>query len=213
MSYPPEFQTKRLILKAVTEADIPSYEKYFIDYEVIRHLSSVVPWPYPGDGVSHHIKTCILPKQGDNKWVWGIYLRQETKELIGVVDLWRPGKPENRGFWLGHQFWGYGYMTEAVIPVTDFAFDILGFNKLIFSNAVGNLRSRRIKEKTGARVIGVEPASFVDPIYREREIWELSCDSWHVSRKETQIESPWPKPNQSFNPVAAYTGSSHLLLL
>ena len=56
-------------------------------------------------------------------------------------------------------------MTEAVKPVMDFAFKDLGFDQLVFTNAVGNERSRRIKEKTGARLIDVRPAKFVDPSY------------------------------------------------
>lgn len=72
------------------------------------------------------------------------------KELIGAIELRRKGEPDNRGFWLAKKHWGRGIMTEAVIPVLEYAFNELGFEKLIFSNAVGNKRSHRIKEKTGA---------------------------------------------------------------
>jgi ribosomal-protein-alanine N-acetyltransferase len=183
MIYPPEFITERLILKGVTENDIGSYEKYFIDYEVIRHLASVVPWPYPKDGVATFVKEQILPKQGNDKWVWGIFMRAHPADLIGIVDLWRPGTPENRGFWLGREFWGQGIMTEAVIPIIDFAFQELNFETLLFSNAKGNTPSRRIKEKTGATFLRIEPASFVDPTYREKELWELKKDSWYKLKK------------------------------
>src|ERR1700748_374006 len=153
----PIFETARLILKGVTTADAPSYTKYFVDYEVIRHLSAAVPWPYPENGVSDFIRDQIMPKQGIDKWVWGIFLKDNQAELIGTVHLYREGTPENRGFWLGHPFWGKGYMTEAVEPVMNYAFDNLGFEKLIFSNAVGNNRSRRVKEKTGARWLYAAP--------------------------------------------------------
>jgi RimJ/RimL family protein N-acetyltransferase len=183
MIFPPNFTTKRLFLKAVAETDIPSYEKYFLDYEVIRHLASTVPWPYPENGVRDFVKENIIPKQGKDKWVWGIFLQQCPEELIGVVDLWRPGKPENRGFWLGKKFWGQGIMTEAVIPINDFAFTSLEFEKLTFSNAKGNIKSRRIKEKTGAKFLRIEPALFVDPIYKEHEIWELTKKDWIENKK------------------------------
>lgn len=187
MTRPPELATRRLVLKPVTERDIPAYERHFVDYEVIRHLAAVVPWPYPEEGVAEYVMTCILPQQGNNKWVWGIFLRTHPEELIGVVDLWRPGKPENRGFWLGRRFWGQGIMTEAVAPVHDFAFDVVGFKRLVFSNAQGNLRSRRIKEKTGARFVGCAPGSFVDPGYTQRELWVLTSSDWE-SHKEQHSE-------------------------
>jgi [ribosomal protein S5]-alanine N-acetyltransferase len=139
-----------------------------------------VPWPYPDDGVSDYIRHRLLLQQGHDRWTWAIALRTNPAELIGLVDLWRSGTPENRGFWLARPFWGQGIMTEAVTPVVDYAFDQLGFDRLIFSNARGNIASRRVKEKTGARLIGIEPATFVDPQYTERELWELTKEMWQA---------------------------------
>ncbi|MBP9791646.1 MAG: GNAT family N-acetyltransferase [Rickettsiales bacterium] len=175
----PTFRTERLILREITEADAPSYEENFVTYDVISQLSKAVPWPYPKDGVLEWIKNEILPKNGKDKWVWGISLKDKPNEIIGVVELWKEGKPENRGFFLGKRFWGQGFMTEAVKPVTNYAFDVLGFEKLIFANALGNNRSRRIKEKTGARLIRLEPAKYVSPDYTQREVWELKKEEWY----------------------------------
>ena len=127
---PPIFETKRLILRQVQLSDLTSYEKHFIDYEVIQHLSGAVPWPYPADGVKTYLETVIIPQQGKDRWTWGIFLKEKQDELIGCVDLWRQGRPEHRGFWLGKKFWGQGFMTEAVEPIMDFAFDHLNFEKL-----------------------------------------------------------------------------------
>ena len=69
-------------------------------------------------------------------------------------------------------------MTEAVKPVTDYAFDVLGFEKLILANAVGNPASRRLKENTGAAFLRTEPATYVNPRYTEREVWELTKRCW-----------------------------------
>lgn len=43
----PVFHTERLILRPVCLADAESYEKNFVDYDVISELASTVPWPYP----------------------------------------------------------------------------------------------------------------------------------------------------------------------
>jgi len=71
--------------------------------------------------------------------------------------------------------------AAARAPITDYAFDVLGIERLIFSNAVGSLRSRRIKEKLGARWLRSEPARFINPDYTEREIWELTKADWQKS--------------------------------
>ena len=172
------FETERLFLKAISLEDVPAYEKHFIDYEVVQHLSSAVPWPYPEGGVEWFLRNIILPQQGLDRWTWGIYLKENPPELIGCVDLWREAKPENRGFWLGRKFWGQGYMTEAVRPVMDYAFDELGFERLILTNALGNQKSRRVKEKTGAKLIDVRPASFVRLDYSQTEVWEIAKEDW-----------------------------------
>lgn len=174
----PTLKTQRLLLHPISLDYCSDYAKYFVDYEVIRHLSSAVPWPYPTDGVSDFLRAVILPPQGKDRWTWGLFLQDNPNELIGCIDLWKKGCPENRGFWLGRPFWGKGLMTEAVARVTDFAFNELGFDRLIFSNALGNMRSRRIKEKTGARFLGTRPAKFVDPAITEAETWELTKGDW-----------------------------------
>ena len=174
----PTFTTERLILQEVTAEDIPAYQKHFVDYEVIRHLAATAPWPYPDDGVATFLSEFIFPNQGNNRWMWGIFLKTNPEELIGAIELWRPGKPENRGFWLGREYWNQGIMSEAVLPILDYAFTELGFEKLVFSNARGNLKSRRIKEKTGAKFLRTAPAEFVDKAYDEQELWELTREDW-----------------------------------
>lgn len=180
----PEFETARLFLRGVTLEDAPSYQKHFADYEVIRLLAAAVPWPFPDDGVHEFLEKVILPAQGNDRWLWGLFLKTNPDELIGAVDLWRVGRPENRGFWLGRKFWGQGLMTEAVTPVMDYAFDHLRFEKLTFSNALGNEKSRRVKVKTGARLIGTRRAEFVDKQYSEAETWELTKEEWRRFRKK-----------------------------
>jgi RimJ/RimL family protein N-acetyltransferase len=161
-------------------ADVPAIQKNFNDYEIIRHLAARVPWPFPADGAQSFVET-VLPIQGKDRWVWGLFLKTGPEEMIGNVDL-RRSENENRGFWLARRFWGQGLMTEACDAVTDYAFSVLGFEKLTLCNAVGNTRSRRIKEKAGATFLRVEPASFVDPALTAHEVWELNRAAWAVRR-------------------------------
>jgi RimJ/RimL family protein N-acetyltransferase len=179
----PKFSTHRLLLKGVCEADAKFITKYFADYEVIRHLADSVPWPYPEKGAENYIRDIVLPNQGKGKWTWGIFLKESPNEIIGCIDLWIDGKPENRGFWLARKHWNQGIMTEAMYPIIDFAFDDVGFEKLIVTNALGNIRSRKVKEKTACRLIDVTPCKFVDPKYTEQEVWELTREDWEQHKQ------------------------------
>jgi RimJ/RimL family protein N-acetyltransferase len=181
-------ETARLVLRDVLHADPAKYRANFNDYAVIRELAAVVPWPYPEHGVLDFFDR-LRPAQGINRWGWALYLKTDLDDPIGNIDLRRPKPPtdsqpynpqlhESRGFWLARKHWGQGLMTEATDAVTDYAFDVLGFETMILSNAVGNIRSRRIKRKAGAIFLRKEPAKFVNPDYTEREVWELTKQAW-----------------------------------
>lgn len=180
----PELETERLYLRGITPADVPAYEEQFVDYEVIRYLNANVPWPYPKGGVETYMNEQVFPFQGKTKWLWCLFPKNDPQKLIGGIELLREGKPENRGFWLGVAYHGHGYMTEAAIATTDFAFDHLGFEKLVFENAVGNSRSARVKEKTGAKLIGTKTREYVDPELNQTQIWELSKEDWKDFRQK-----------------------------
>ena len=181
----PTFETQRLVLREIEESDGPAYEKYFVNYEVIRYLAAGVPWPYPKGSASEFIRTMIAPHQGVDKWMWAITLKENKGELIGAIELSREATPSNRGFWLGEPFWGEGYMMEAITPITDYAFEILGFDKLIFANAVGNTRSRRIKEKSSAKFVRRIPGKHMDPQLTETELFELTRNDWESRERSS----------------------------
>lgn len=181
---PPTFETERLILRPVTVPDLISYQQNFNDYEVIRYLASVVPWPYPENGVEDFFQSILSPKQGKDYWHWGIFAKENASETIGGIDLWRHSEIDNRGFWLTRKHWGKGYMTEAATKINDHAFNDLGFEVLYFGNAIANIGSRKIKEKTGAISIGTRPFKFVDPDVNESEMWKLDKAAWRKFRSE-----------------------------
>ncbi len=81
----PVFETGRLILRGATGDDAPGYTEHFVDYEVIRHLGAQVPWPYPEGGVLDYLRTQVLPRQGRDKWMWGLFLKEEPGAIIGGV--------------------------------------------------------------------------------------------------------------------------------
>jgi len=83
---PPVFATARLHLRPLAEADIPAIQQQFADYEVIRHLSPQVPWPYPEDGARDFVCNAVLPAQGKDRWVWALCLAERPGTLIDMFD-------------------------------------------------------------------------------------------------------------------------------
>src|SRR5581483_5707725 len=102
-------------------------------------------------------------------------------EIIGDICLVR-GEENNRGFWLAPEFQNRGLMTEAVVAVNDFWFDVLGFPLMRIPKAIANTASRRISEKTGMRVVAIKPEHDFVCGRLPAEIWELTADEWHAFR-------------------------------
>ncbi len=174
----PSFITERLVLRQINLKDSDSYQKNFNDYEVIKQLSHKVPWPFPSDGAYNHIKEQILPSIGNSKWYWGICQKVDIREVIGSIGVWKKPSPANRGFWLAKRYWNKGYMSEALFPIMNFAFNSLGFDAFVLCNAKGNLKSSKIKAKMGARFVGLEDGKYVNSLYTQREIWNLTKQDW-----------------------------------
>jgi RimJ/RimL family protein N-acetyltransferase len=109
-------------------------------------------------------------------------LRQAPEEHIGAISLIAKDGYAARGFWLGLPWQGRGLMTEAVVAVNDYCFDVLGFSALRAPKAVVNLSSRRISEKTGMRVIAMEERDYVSGRLLS-EVWEITVDEWRAKRQ------------------------------
>lgn len=182
-----ELHTPRLLLRPLQLSDAQQTQLLFPHWEIVKYLNAIVPWPYPADGALTYYRDVALPaiERGD-EWQWTLRLRQSSEKHIGAISLHRSlslhrTSPDNRGFWLGLPWHGQGLMTEAVIAVNDFWFDVLGFPVLRAPKAVGNLASRRISEKTGMRLVATEGRDFVSGRHPS-EIWEITMDEWHKAR-------------------------------
>ena len=174
----PQFKTRRLFMNGVCLKDAPFYQKHFACWDIIQYLNSGVPYPYPEGEAERFLKYKILPRQGRDLWMWALFLKEKPEELIGAIELRRKGDPGQRGFWLARHLWRKGLMSEAVLPVLDYAFYSLGFDRLILAHPAGNKASRRIKEKTHCRFIERRPKNFVNPNFKLAEIWELDKKTW-----------------------------------
>lgn len=173
----PILKTDRLILRPVVMEDAPAIQKYFANWEIIRHLSTSVPWPYPEDGAESFVQETLSKPEGE-QYNWAITEKGGTDELIGLIDFrTKLHNDGNRGFWMAIPYQGKGYMTEAVDAVNDFVFNVLGIQSYIVSNVASNIGSRRVKEKTGAEFLGyVELAHHTGETKTEQ--WKVTKESW-----------------------------------
>ena len=179
----PILKTERLILRPIRRDDAPRIQALFPDFEVVRYLYSFIPWPYPDNGANEWLDMALPQIESGERIIFAITLREPNDDqLIGALYL-NPQGPHHRSFWLALAYHRQGYMSEAVAAGNDFVFDGLGLPIIRSGNAVPNLGSRRIKEKSGAKFVEIKPAmSFVEGIFDE-EVWELTAEDWRANRE------------------------------
>ena len=174
---PPALTTARLVLRPLGLLDAPAIQALFPRWEIVRHLASQVPWPYPPDGALAYLRDIALPGVAEGTaWHWSLRPRSAPGELIGLIGLM--DEPDNnRGFWLDPAWQGRGLMAEAADRVTEFWFETLGRPLLRVPKAAANERSRRISERSGMRLVGQAERHYVAGTL-PGELWGITRDEW-----------------------------------
>jgi ribosomal-protein-alanine N-acetyltransferase len=107
---------------------------------------------------------------------------KEEGELIGATGA-RWATKENHcfefGYWLGEQFWGRGFATEAGRALVGHLFANFPVERVQAHYIEGNTASGRVLEKIGLRLEGVRRRA----LYRRDRFWDLHCyavlrDQW-----------------------------------
>jgi ribosomal-protein-alanine N-acetyltransferase len=173
--------TPRLVLKPLALEDAEQIQRVFPQWEIVKHLASVVPWPYPEDGALVFVRDRALPAVArGEQWHWTLRLKTDPDRIIGEIGLTKH-ETDNRGFWLDPEFHNRGLMTEAADAVTDYWFDVLGMPVLRVPKAIANVTSRRVSEKQGMRVIATVDRDYVSGRL-PAEIWEITAEEWRQRR-------------------------------
>ncbi|HVB87942.1 MAG TPA: GNAT family N-acetyltransferase [Candidatus Dormibacteraeota bacterium] len=175
-------ETARLLLRPIELADAEQIQQEFPRWEIVRYLSTRVPWPYPPDGALAFIRDVALPSTARGEgWLWTLRLKSDLERIVGGIDLYA-NERDNRGFWLIPELRGCGLMTEAADAATEFWFEVLKFPVLRTSKATANIASRRVSEKQGMRMIGRDERDYVSGRLAT-EIWEITAEEWRARKR------------------------------
>jgi RimJ/RimL family protein N-acetyltransferase len=143
-----ELATQRLVLRPVARPDLGRIAALAGDERVAETTRSV---PHP------------LSESSVIQWFDGLGLRGERAfavirkvegDLIGVVSVTVGERSGELGYWLGHEYWGQGYMSEAVRRVVRYAVGDLKLPELHAEVFVDNERSVGVLVKAGFDIEG-----------------------------------------------------------
>ena len=158
LDLPDEFESERLTLRVPRAGD--GAEENAAVRESTAELLPWMPWALNIPGVEESEARC--------RRVWADFLARkdiglhlylkDTHTLVGGSGLhrmdWDVPKFEI-GYWVRTRFAGQGYITEAVIAITRFAFDVLNANRVEIRMDDLNEKSWRVAERAGYRLEAV----------------------------------------------------------
>ena len=156
----PELITPRLRLRPFTLADASQVHLLAND-RAIADGCTTLPHPYPAGLAERWIAKHPDYWQSQSAVIFALTERHHH-QLLGSISLaLREARQSDRslwligslGYWLGREFWGVGYMSEAVATMLDFAFQELGVDRIEAEHKRDNPASGRVMVKCGLRFI------------------------------------------------------------
>lgn len=139
---PTRIVTDRLVLATPTAADIPAIARHCNNRNVHKWMARL-PFPYSEEDARFFVEE-IVPS--DAEQCYGLML---DGALIGVVGLtFADDQAPELGYWLGENYWGHGYATEAARAVIAAARTV-GLTGLRSRALSDNARSLNVLGKLG----------------------------------------------------------------
>ena len=177
-------ETERLTLRRPTLADVPAIALLANDIR-ISQMTRRLPFPYLVEHANEFIASLAPSAQGNES----VYLIEHLHTPVGVVGIdYRNTAAPELGYWLGCDYWGRGFATDAARAAIDIAFEESSADEIVAIARVANPASRNVLEKCGFQWTGVELHRFeslgssspVDCFRLSRNIWS-SLKNWSAA--------------------------------
>ena len=154
----PKLQGVHIKLRELSTNDIPEITK-LMTRKIARFLWEV-PYPYTRKDALDLVdssKRSFKTFQAVNLAIEYNNDLETLKKVIGIISLKNINlttKVSHIGYWIGEDYWGMGFGTEAVCIVLSYAFSVIGLKKISAFVYPDNKGSIRVLEKNGFKIAG-----------------------------------------------------------
>ena len=165
--------TEDLVLRRFELSDAPAM---FNNWAGRPDNVTYLIWPAHADlDVTQTIlERWVAAYQDGGTFIWAITLKSQPDQVIGDISAldYVPGTNSMTiGYVLGRDYWGKGYMTQALIAVSRFLLQEADLNRLSATHDPANPGSGRVMQKAGfhfegiLRQAGCNNQGIVDSVY------------------------------------------------
>ena len=178
----PTIPGEKVTLREIRESDAAALMAMLTTEEVSEFIS---PLPRTVDGFKSFISDVHDERLAGQSFCFGIVPAgyDDAMGLFQVRQL-EPGFGSAEwGFALGSPFWGSGAFQEGARGVVDFAFGIVGVNRLEARSIASNGRGNAALRKMGAIQEGILRRSFLrNGKYLDQILWSILKEDWRQAK-------------------------------
>ncbi len=147
----PSLKTGRLIMRPFDISDASEVQRMAGD-RAVADTTSNIPHPYE-DGMAEEWINSHPQEFKDEKGCTFAITIKDTSQLAGAIGLKITQAHERAelGYWIGREYWGNGYCTEAAQSLIEYGFSILGINRIEATYMMRNPASGRVMQKLGMK--------------------------------------------------------------
>ncbi|SHL31094.1 GNAT family N-acetyltransferase [Roseibium suaedae] len=165
----PSLTTRRLVLRPLERRDAESIAMLGNrDFAIVRWLTGP-SWPYEDGEAEAYVEKVLSGSQAETA-AFAITL---GGVFIGAIELTAPGDLDGEqsdcptvGYWIGRSFHGFGYASEALQAVLDWAFEVQHCPAVAARAYEENAASRALLRKHGFAPAGKD-VRFSRPLDRK----------------------------------------------
>ena len=176
-------RTRRLLLRPLGEADVPSLFEAFSDPRVMRYWSTP---PWSSMDAARALVARDLKAMASGEYVRLGIERPEDGQLLGNCTLFKIDGQCRRaeiGYGLAYSAWGNGYMHEALLALLEFGFSTLKLNRVEADIDPGNQPSARSLERLGFKREGyLRERWIVGAEVSDSSLYGLLLSDWRSSQ-------------------------------
>jgi RimJ/RimL family protein N-acetyltransferase len=149
-------ESERLVLRPLTVADAPTLARLAGRREIADTTLSI-PHPYSEQLAQEWIQKHAERENPPKQIVFAIALKANGQVIgtMGLRDIDYDHCQAELGFWVGIEWWGSGFATEAARIVVRYGFNELKLNRIHAHHMVRNPASGRVLEKVGMKREGL----------------------------------------------------------
>jgi [ribosomal protein S5]-alanine N-acetyltransferase len=188
---------RRVLLRAVVASDFPAWQ------EVRRRNAEwLTKWEaqrLPGqpdviedrDAFAVRCSARQRERQLGTAFGFGLFVAGDFAGEINLTAIQRgPFQSAYVGYWIDEKHAGNGYMPEALVVLTRFAFDELQLHRIQIAIIPRNLASRRVVEKLEIRDEGVALRYLeINGVWEDHIRYAITMEEWDERRE--QLSRDW----------------------